>query len=780
MKRAPLLRAVLALTIIATSLFIALTSSARLGLDLRGGTQIGLETKSTDTVKANAESTDRALQVLRNRIDALGVTDPTITRSGDRRIIIELPGVQDPREAAALIGRTAQLTFHPVVASVAPATKPTLAQDQQVIPDETGQQIVIGPAALTGEGVGDADAGNDPQRGGNWFVTVDFRGAGGDAWRTLTGKAACAPAGDSARRVAIVLDREVISSPQVDESIGCNVGISGGSTQITGQFTPTEAKDLSVLIKGGALPVPVDVIEQRTVGPTLGADAIDASIEAALIGLALTGLFITVVYRLVGLLATVALGCYALISYAALVALGATLTLPGLAGFVLAIGMAIDANVLVFERAREEFGQRPEKRRPGQRPKGLSASLRTGFDKAWSAILDSNMTTLLAAGLLFLLASGPVRGFGVTLSVGVLASMISALVIARVFTEWAVRRSFVNAHPRFSGLAGNGRLRGWLAERGPDLIRRGRLWLAISASVVVLAVAGMLVRGLNLGVEFTGGRLLSFTTSQPVSVERARAAISDAGFPQAVVQTSSVSGGASEDISVRTQQLTNDQAVTIERALATVGGDVSKQRDELIGPSLGAELRTKALIALGAALVAQLIYLAFRFRWNFGVAAALAMLHDVLAVVGLFAWLGKSIDGIFLAAALTIIGLSVNDTVVVFDRVRELRRSRPGEPFAAVVNAAVLQTVPRTVNTGLGAMFILGALTVFGGDSLQDFALALLIGLVVGTTSSVFIASPLAVLLERHWPAEPTAAPGTAAPIRRTADRYADIPTGRD
>ena len=803
MKHAPVLRAVLALAVISASLFIALTQSARLGLDLRGGTQIVLETRSTDTVTANAESTDRALTVLRNRIDALGVTDPTVTRSGDRRIIIELPDVQDPREAAEVIGKTAQLTFHSVVAAVDPATnQPKPETGQQVLKDEDGQPLLIGPVALTGEGVGDAEAGTDPASGGGWFVTVDFRGAGGQAWKTLTGQAACAPAGDPARRLAIVLDQEVISSPQLDPSFSCNIGMGGGSTQITGQFTVQEAKDLAILIKGGALPVPVEVIEQRVVGPTLGADAIDASIEAALIGLALTGLFITIVYRLVGSLATIALGCYALISYALLVALGATLTLPGLAGFVLAIGMAIDANVLVFERAREEFTEKNT-----DKPRGLETSLRTGFSKAWSAILDSNMTTLLAAGLLFVLASGPVRGFGVTLSVGVLASMISALIVARVFTEWAVRRSFVNKHPRFSGLSGNGRLRHWLAESGPDLMKRGRLWLGISAAIMILAVAGIVIRGLNLGVEFTGGRLLSFSTSQPISVEQARTVVSEAGFPTAVVQTASLSGGASEEISVRTEQLTNDQAISIEDALSTIGGEVTKDRDELIGPSLGDELKTKALIALIAAVVAQMIYLAFRFRWTFGAAAALAMLHDVVAVIGVFAWLGKPIDGIFLAAALTIIGLSVNDTVVVFDRVRELRRDRPKDPFGKVVNAAVLQTVPRTINTGLGSMFILGALTVLGGDSLTDFALALLIGLVVGTASSVFTAAPLAVLLEKRWPAagseqrsgrperpRPGRVPATvgagaksgAAGAGSTRDRwsavdpYADVPTGRE
>lgn len=763
-SRAGLFRALVALALVAGSLACAFMLPARLGLDLRGGTQIVLETQSTDQVTANAESTDRALEVLRRRVDALGVAEPTLTRAGERRIIVELPGLQDPREAAEVIGRTAQLTFHPVLGVLTPGEPAPAAPaaGEQVLPAEGGEQLRLGPAALTGEVVSGAEAGTDPQQGLDWFVTIDFRDTGGRAWQELTGTAACSPPGDPTRRVAIVLDDRVISSPQVDPSVGCDLGIGGGTTQITGSFTVTEARDLAILIKGGALPVPVEVIEQRTVGPTLGRAAIDASITAAVIGLVLTGLFITAVYRLVGLLATVALGCYALLSYAALVALGATLTLPGLAGFVLAIGLAIDANVLVFERAREEYvartrGSGAEQGRPDDgAPPGaaLPRALRAGFERAWSAILDSNVTTLLAAALLFFLAGGPVRGFGVTLSIGVLASMVSALVIARVLAEWAVRRGAVQRRPRVSGLAGVGRLRTWLTTSGPDLMRRSRLWLAVSGLVAVLSLTGIVVRGLDLGVEFTGGRLLSYTTAQPVTVEQARAAVSEAGFPRAVVQASS-GVGEEEGITVRTGQLSNDEAAKVEAALAEVAGGVTKQRDELIGPSLGQELRNKALIAFAVALAAQMLYLAIRFRWTFGLAAVLAMFHDVLAVVGLFAWLGRPVDGVFLAAVLTIVGLSVNDTVVVFDRVRERLRDRPGDPFPATVNAAVLQTVPRTLNTGLGAMFILAALTVLGGDSLTDFALALLAGLVVGTWSSVFTASPLAVELDRRWPAQP-------------------------
>ena len=790
MSRAPLIRALLALGILAGSLYFAITTPARLGLDLRGGTQIVLETQDSATVQADQESTDRAVEVLRRRVDALGVSEPTLARSGDRRIIVELPGVQDPREAAEVIGRTAQLTFHPVLgvpdptaspspspsesaspspspsappsSSASPSASPSAEPDAdggRVVEDEDGLQVRIGPSALTGESVEGTEAAIDSQGGGGWYVSIDFQGGGGNAWAELTGTAACSPPGDPQRRVAILLDEQVITSPQVNEDVPCDVGIRGGSTQITGSFTGGEAKELAALVRGGALPVPVEVIEQRTVGPTLGADAIEASWKAALIGVTLTGLFLIVVYRLVGALATLALSGYALISYATLVALGATLTLPGLAGFVLAIGMAIDANVLVFERAREEF--------VAAKGRGLRAAVETGFAKAWSAIIDSNITTLLAGGLLFFLASGPVRGFGVTLAIGVLASMVSALIVTRFLVELALRNRGVNDHPAVTGISNLGRVREALLRRSPDLMRHGRRWLGISGIALVLAGSGIFVRGLELGVEFTGGRLVEYATTEPVDVEVAREAVAGAGFPRAVVQES-----GEDNISVRVGDMTNDQVVEVQDALAEAsGGEVTKERDELIGPSLGDELRTKALIALGVALAAQLLYLAIRFRLTYGTAAVSAMAHDVVILLGVFAWLGKPIDGVFLAALLTVIGYSVNDSVVVFDRIREMRAAEPGSPFRSVVNSAVVQTVPRTINTGIGAVFILAALALLGGDSLTDFALALLIGIIVGTYSSMFTAAPLAIELDARAAQPPAPTPTRSSGDRRPAAR---------
>jgi SecD/SecF fusion protein len=734
--------------------WMVVTRPARLGLDLRGGTQIVLEAKDSPDRRVDGDTLARTLEVLRRRVDQLGVTEPTLQRSGERRVIVELPGVYDPEEAVEVIGRTAQLTFHPVLGLAEPAaeepatTQPPADGDELVLADEEGGRLRLGPAALTGDAVGDARAELDPQFQTRWQVAIDFQGDGGRRWAELTGEAACQPVGDPTRRVAIVLDRQAISSPQVDPSVPCEQGIGGGQTVITGDFTDREAQDLALLIRAGALPVPVEVVEQRTVGPTLGEAAIGASVQAAVVGAALTMLYMIAYYRLLGGMAAVALLAYGLLSFAVLLALRSTLTLPGIAGFVLAIGMAVDANVLVFERMREEH-------RAGA---GLRSTLDRGFTKALSAIADSSITTLLAAGLLFFLASGAVRGFGVTLSVGVLVSLFTALVVTRVLVELVTRLAMVRQRPGLLGLDGGGRLANWLATSGPDLLGKARWWLAGSLVALVLAGAGLVVRGPNFGVEFTGGRLLEYRTERPVDLDAARQALAEAGFPRAVVQAS-----GDGNLTVRTGQLDEASEEQVQRAVTGVGGQAEELRDEFIGPTIGAELRRKALIALGIALVVQLGYLAIRFRWTFGAAAVIAMFHDVAILLGLFAWLGKPLDGVFLAALLTVIGYSVNDSVVVFDRIRERLRGQTGrrtrEPLARLANDACLQTIPRTVNTGLGALFILAALFVLGGDTLTDFALALLVGILVGTYSSVFVATPLLVAFEQHSGSQPTTAP---------------------
>ncbi len=761
-RRPLVVRAVLSLLVLAGATVAVLTSTPTLGLDLRGGTQVVLETRDSPTTQADAGSTDRALEVLRRRIDALGVAEPTVVRSGERRIVVEMPGLQDPREAVEAIGRTAQLTFHAVegIASeqgLPPAGEQIDPTRPLVLADEAGVPLQLAAAALTGEAVTGARATTDPSRGPAWFVEIDFAGEGRAAWEELTATAACVPDGDPRRRLAIALDGDVITSPQVGLDVPCGAGILGGTTTITGRFSQAEALELSALIQGGALPVPVEVIEQRTVGPSLGAAAIDASIQAILVGLVLTALFIIGVYRLMGVLAIVALLCYALISYAALITLGATVTLPGLAGFVLAVGMAVDANVLVYERAREE-------RILASRT--LLRSVTEGFRRAFSAIADSNVTTLISAGLLFFLASGPVRGFGVTLTIGVIASFFSALVITRVLAQSVAATRLLERHPRLSGLDTLGAFRRRVVGWDPDLLARAGRWLAVALVVVGVAATGLVARGIELGVEFTGGRSIQYATDQPLTADEAREAVAAAGFPGAVVQQA---GDA--DIAVRTPPIDDAEQQRIRDALAEVAGGAEVVSDELIGPSLGDELRRNALIALAVALAAQLAYLAFRFHWTFSSGAVASLATNVLVVLGVFAWLGKTLDGVFLAALLTIIGYSVNDSVVVFDRVRETWRSRHDEPFHRLAGEAVLQTLPRTVNTGASTLFVLLALLFLGGSSLGDFALALVLGIVVGTVGTVAVAVPLTILLQRRWP---TAAPvpKEKAPLRpRAGDR---------
>jgi SecD/SecF fusion protein len=729
-------RTFIVLVVVAGSAALIFVRPARLGLDLRGGTQIVLEARARSDERLDPDTVDRTLEVLRRRVDQLGVSEPTLQRSGDRRVIVELPGVSDPEQALAVIGRTAQLAFHRVIEVAPPSPSPEESpepepEDGLVLSDEGGGRLRLEDAAVTGAAIGDARATYNQAPPG-WMVQVTFRGEGSRQFEELTGAAACAAPGDPARRIAIALDREIISSPEVGTDVACNDGISG-ETVITGDFSQEEADELALLIRAGALPVPVEVVEQRTVGPTLGERAIAASTQAALIGGLLTILYMVVYYRLLGGLAAVALVSYGVVAFAVLLAINATLTLPGIAGFVLAVGMAVDANVLVFERMKEEHAS----------GKTVRSAAGHGFSRAWTAIADSNATTLIAALLLFWFASGAVRGFGITLTIGVTVSMFSALVVTRVLVDWVVRSGWANDRPRMLGVKTGERLGRWLTERGPNVIGRRRIWFFVSLVALGLALAGVFGRGMTYGVEFTGGELVEFEVERDVDLNDVRAAIARAGFPRGVVQES-----GDGNVAVRTARLSAEEEERVERAVAALGGETERVRAEFVGPTIGEELRRKALLALGGALLAQLVFLAVRFRWSYGISAVVAMFHDVIILVGIFAWLGKELDGVFLASLLTVIGYSINDSVVVFDRIREERRRRPREALDLIANDACLRTIPRTINTGLGAVFILLALFVLGGETLTDFALALLVGIGVGTYSSVFTAAPLVVAME--------------------------------
>lgn len=386
-----------------------------LGLDLRGGSYLVLEGQDTPQRRATPEDVDAAMRVIENRIDQLGLVEPNLQRQGSRRIIVELPGIQDPERAIALIGKTALLEFVDTGATSLPEGARWRADGKTVeLPPPAQPMPLEKKVILTGADLQDAQASFD-QETGEPIVNFQFKGSGARTFENFT-------AANVGRHLTIVLDNEVISSPVIRDRI------AGGRGQISGGFQElNEARDLAVLLRGGALPVPVEVIERRSVGPTLGRDSLDRSVRAGAVAAAMVFLFMILLYRMPGLLADLALAMYAMLLMAALVVLGATLTLPGIAGLILSVGMAIDANILIFERVKEEL-------RAG---KSIGSAIAAGWSRAWSAILDSNVTTLIGGLVLFTLGTGPVKGFAVTLALGVLISMFTAIIVTRVFIDSA-------------------------------------------------------------------------------------------------------------------------------------------------------------------------------------------------------------------------------------------------------------------------------------------------------------------------------------------------------
>lgn len=398
-----------------------------LGLDLQGGSYLVLEAQDTSTVKVTPGAVDAAMRVIENRIDQLGVAEPTLQRQGSRRIVVELPGIQDPERAIALIGKTALLEFVDTQLTQVPQGARWSTDGKTVtLPEGAGAAqtlTLVKKVVLTGADLADAQASFD-ENTTEPIVNFQFKGKGAKTFEDFTGA-------NVGKYLTIVLDNEVISSPVIRDRI------TGGRGQISGGFTDiTGARDLAVLLRGGALPVPVDVVERRSVGPTLGRDSLDRTLRAGIVAMAMVLLFMVLLYGLPGLLADMALLMYGLFLLGALVSLGATLTLPGIAGFILSVGMAIDANILIFERIKEEL-------RSG---KTLRAAIGGGWSRAWSAILDSNVTTLIGALVLFSLGTGPVKGFAVTLAIGVTISMFTAIVITRILVDTssaAVRQSWL-------------------------------------------------------------------------------------------------------------------------------------------------------------------------------------------------------------------------------------------------------------------------------------------------------------------------------------------------
>ncbi len=702
-----------------------------LGLDLQGGMHIVMKVdldKVPESLRKDA--TDRAVEVIRNRIDEFGVKEPSIAKQGTDHIVIQLPGVTDRKRALEILGRTAHLEFKMV------------AHDQAIIDKVLGGETVEGfqikelkeeegrpaeklvlesEALLTGDKLTNAGVSFDQGSFGQPIVTLEFNEEGAKKFDQLTSKAVSDFRMDGIpRRIAILLDGSLRSAPQVRERI------PNGRAIIQGQFTYQDASDLSLVLRAGALPAPVYLEEERTVGPTLGKDSIEAGIKACLVGLALVFIAMGVYYFANGMVANLALVLNLLLILAGLSLFHASLTLPGIAGLILSLGMAVDANVLIFERMREELNL-------GKKSRAVVAA---GYHKAFSAIFDSNLTTLITALLLFRFGTGPIRGFAVTLSLGIVVSLFTALFVTRVIYDWRTRNKEIKIRmlqligvPKFNYM-------------------KWRYWAyAASTLVIVIGMVVFYMRGTgNFGVDFSGGTLVQIKFNQAQDLGEIRNALSAGGVGGAQLQNFGDPG--LHEIIIRTPEISTDQ---IEKVLNDkIGtGNFEIMRVETVGPSVGSDLRKKAFWASIWALIAMCVYIGFRFKVNYGFCAVLALFHDAAITVGLYAISGREMNLTFIAAILTIIGYSINDTIVIYDRIRENLKLMRKLPFIDQVNLSINQTLSRTILTSGVTLLVVIALFIFGGQVINDFAFAMLVGMISGTYSTIFIATPVLVDIKR-------------------------------
>lgn len=712
-----------------------------------------LTDEKKDYIETNA--VNQSLEIIRNRIDQFGVAEPVIIRQGTDEIVVQLPGVKEPEQAIKLLGDTAQLEFKIVADSTGVdlnnlisqaiqggkwsrgenidnlnmALKPFLPENSSVyfekITDPQTKKPIETPILLenkvlmTGNMVKDAQV----RIGGTFnepYVSLDLTNQGGKVFGNITEK-------NVGKRMAIVLDNVVRSAPVIREKI------LGGSAQISGSFTHEEASYLAIVLRVGALPAPVDIIQNMTVGASLGQDSIDRGLNSGIFGAILVLSFMFIYYRLSGVIANCALVLNILFLFTGLAILNATLTLPGIAGIILSIGMAVDANVLIFERMREEYGL----------GKSVRSSVDSGFSKAFWTIVDSQVTTLITAMALFLFGTGPIKGFAVTLSLGIVFNLFTALFFSRMMFDT------INSGQAMKKLS----FLQFVKNANLDYMKLKNITFCISAVMVLIGLFAFIQIGkgtANLGVDFSGGSLLQYKAEQPFTMAEVRK-VFDAS-PLKGINLQEVENENRLIVKIKQSeevvaQLDTEVGQILQDNLADKQFSLESQSE--IGSSVSAVLRNKAIQAIIISLVGVIIYLAMRFDIRFGLAAAAATFHDVLVVLAICYLMNVEITLLIVTALLTIAGYSLNDSVVVFDRIRENMRKTEGESLIPIINTSVNQVLSRTVVTSLTSALVLLALFLLGGSVIHDFSFALLVGVLVGTYSSIFIASPLLALWKK-------------------------------
>ncbi len=606
---------------------------------------------------------------------------------------------------------------------------------------------------LNGDGIrADFGPNNDP------IVLLSFTDKGGGKFTRITkdeyvrGQLQNAP-----QHFAIVLDRDIKSYPQIDYTDPQLAdGISGGG-QITGIGSINEANDLALVLQTGALPVSFVPIERTDVSATLGKDSLNQAKTAALIGLLLVALFLLVLYRFLGLVAVIGLGIYAAFLYAAILLFGVTLTLPGFAGLILTIGVAADANVVVFERIKEEV-------RAG---KSVRAAIAAGYAKGFHTIIDANVVTVITAMVLFAVATAGVKGFALMLMIGTLISLVTAVAATRAMLGLlAGFRWFDN--PRFMGAHGAQGAK-WLQI---DFMRKRRVWFAISATIVAIGAGALAVKGLNLGIDFKGGTQVTFSTTKPVSISDVRSQMAAIHHGDAVVQGRGKQSGSEsyKSFQIRTKTLGKNDTNKLSGELTSRYGQNIPLQINVVSSSFGRQIARSAITAIIVSLLLVVLYVAVRFDFKFAVPVILAMVHDVVICVGVYALTGREVTNATVAAVLTVLGYSIYDTIIIFDRIREniplMRRSSA----ATITNVSLWETIRRSLATTLITLLPIGSLLLFGGATLKDFAFALMVGIVSGAYSSIFIAAPLLTIWKEREP-EFARRKDTRAPSRADGDK---------
>ncbi|MCW4114874.1 protein translocase subunit SecDF [Aurantimonas sp. MSK8Z-1] len=665
----------------------------------------------------------QSIEVVRRRVDELGTTEPVIQRQGTDRIMVQVPGLGDPQRLKSLLNQTAKLTFRlvDVTASAEDVARGGRAPagDELLYSNDTPPRPVLvqRQVMVSGENLTDAQPGFD-SRTNEPVVNIRFDTRGAQRFGAVTQQNVGKP-------FAIVLDDKVLSAPNIREAI------LGGQAQISGSFTVQSANDLAVLLRAGALPATLNIIEERTVGPGLGADSIAAGEIAGIIGAALVVVFMVLAYGFLGVIANIALAANVILLLAILSMIGATLTLPGIAGIVLTVGMAVDSNVLIYERIREE-------RRNGRT---VIQAIANGFERALATIIDANITTLIAAVILFFLGSGPVRGFAVTLAVGIVTTVFTAFTLTRwLMAEWVRRRRPKELPRHIMTLIPHGL---WI----PFMKIRLQVFAA-SVVLCILSVGALFGVGLNFGIDFTGGTLIEVQAkAETADVGGIREKLSGVGIGDAQVQEFGTSREALIRIGAQSDEGGTAQA-TIDKATQALSADYDVRRTEVVGPTVSGELAWAAILGVLASLGAILVYVWLRFEWQFALGAIIATVNDILLTLGFLVLTQLEFNLSSIAALLTIVGYSLNDTVVVYDRVRENLRKYKKMPLGQLLDTSDNETLSRTVMTSMTTLLALFALFVFGGEVIRSFVAAMLFGVGIGTFSSIFVAAPILIFFK--------------------------------